>query len=90
MTVRDPSVDAIIRNPAAADVPWQRPAGSAEPVSLPVRPYGDGDVATYMSLRDYFAAAALQGMLANNPLHVNATVAYMKADEMLRVRNETR
>jgi len=43
-----------------------------------------------MSLRDYFAAAALQGMLANNPLHVNATVAYLKADEMLKARNETR
>ena len=90
MTVRDPLVDAIIRNPSAADVPWQRPAGSAEPVSLPVRPYGGGEVATSMTLRDYFAAAALQGMLASNPLHAHAQLAYQKADEMLRVRNETR
>jgi len=52
-------------------------------------PYGDGDVATYMSLRDYFAAAALQGMLANNPLFASPILAYQKADEMLRVRNET-
>jgi hypothetical protein len=43
-----------------------------------------------MTLRDYFAAAALQGMLASNPLHAHAQLAYQKADEMLRVRNETR
>lgn len=48
-----------------------------------------------MSLRDYFAAAALQGFLANSSNefvmlpHVNlASEAYMVADAMLAARKE--
>ena len=48
-----------------------------------------------MSLRDYFAAKALQGMLANsegsqsyNIEHVWAKAAYAQADAMLEVRKQ--
>ena len=43
-----------------------------------------------MTLRDHFAGLALQGMMANNPLFANAEVAYQKADQMMKARNETR
>lgn len=40
-----------------------------------------------MSLRDYFAAKAMQGMLANNSIEgVNATSCYQIADAMLKQR----
>ncbi len=42
-----------------------------------------------MTLRDYFAAKAMQGMLANNWNHNYeswAVHAYMMADEMLKAR----
>ena len=47
-----------------------------------------------MSLRDYFAAKALQGMLANSEgnqsanEHVWAKAAYAQADAMLEVRKQ--
>lgn len=47
-----------------------------------------------MSLRDYFAATALQGMLASGKTQANitkteiATVAYGLADAMLKAREE--
>ena len=43
-----------------------------------------------MTLRDYFAAKALQGLLAsevNAPLDVFATQAYKVADKMMEARN---
>lgn len=58
---------------------------------------GDGTLSTNvpsgMTLRDYFAAAALQGMLAENgggAMHNKelASVAYDIADEMLIAREE--
>lgn len=54
-----------------------------------------GDYGKGMTLRDYFAAAALQGFLANSSNefvmlpHVNlASEAYMVADAMLAARKE--
>ena len=44
-----------------------------------------------MSLRDYFAAKAMQGLLAsqmNNPLPIFAAYAYEAADEMLKAREK--
>jgi hypothetical protein len=45
-----------------------------------------------MSLRDYFAAAALQGMLAdtqfNEPPFESSRIAYKYADAMLAERNK--
>ena len=48
-----------------------------------------------VTLRDYFAAAALQGFCANNPespdadFAVVAQIAYELADEMLKARDAT-
>jgi hypothetical protein len=54
-----------------------------------------GDYGKGMTLRDYFAAATLQGFLANSSNefvmlpHVNlASEAYMVADAMLAARKE--
>ncbi len=48
--------------------------------------------ATGMTLRDYFAAAALQGLLADpsngNPYRGNAESAYIYADAMLAEREK--
>lgn len=48
--------------------------------------------ANSLTLRDYFAAAALQGMMASagtNDTHIDRLVksAYMKADAMMRERD---
>jgi hypothetical protein len=51
--------------------------------------YGNDGVEHGMTLRDYFAAAAMQGMLANNPDDSDiATDAYLIADDMMQVREE--
>jgi hypothetical protein len=56
--------------------------------------HGVGGVQTFvgMTLRDYFAAAALTGFLANQSLTCEykgyANDAYMVADEMLKAREE--
>ena len=45
-----------------------------------------------MALRDYFAAKAMQGLLAsevNAPLKTFAKQAYAMADAMMEVRNES-
>ena len=45
-----------------------------------------------MTLRDYFAAKALQGLLAsevNAPLRTFAVQAYLMADAMMEARNES-
>ena len=45
-----------------------------------------------MTLRDYFAAKAMQGLLAsevNAPLKTFAKQAYTMADAMMEVRNES-
>ncbi len=50
-----------------------------------------GDVMGTMTLRDYFAAKAMQGLLAsevNAPLKTFAKQAYAVADAMLEARNE--
>ena len=47
---------------------------------------------TGMNLRDYFAAKAMQGLLAsevNAPLKTFATKAYEMADAMLEARDES-
>ena len=49
-----------------------------------------GDVMGTMTLRDYFAAKAMQGLLAsdvNAPLKTFATKAYEMADAMMEARN---
>jgi len=51
------------------------------------------DITEGMTLRDYFAAAALQGMYANPHHHYNtnymdAQEAYAMADAMLSVRSK--
>ena len=49
-----------------------------------------GDIIGTMTLRDYFAAEAVQGLLAsevNAPLKVFAIRAYAMADAMLEARN---
>lgn len=57
---------------------------SAFPIAL-----ADGWAARGMTLRDYFAAAAMQGMLASNSDESNiAGVAYLIADDMMLVREE--
>jgi hypothetical protein len=77
-------VDALIRMPGAGDVPWSNNPGTAGTTSTAGRA---PELKAYdMTLRDHFAGMALQGMLANNPLTVNATVAYLKADEMMKAR----
>lgn len=49
-----------------------------------------------MTLRDYFAAKALQGMMGNptgNPMlnpAVNCEICYIMADAMLKAREEVR
>tara|TARA_R110002126_G_scaffold230781_1_gene375506 strand:+ start:268 stop:477 length:210 start_codon:yes stop_codon:yes gene_type:complete len=55
--------------------------------------YGDGKYASHgMTLRDYFAAKAMQGFMANksNPMHfqpeADASWAYSIADAMLKAR----
>jgi hypothetical protein len=53
---------------------------------------GDFNAQTGMTLRDYFAAKAMQGFMANksNPMHYqpeeDAQWAYMIADAMLKAR----
>jgi len=39
-----------------------------------------------MTLRDYFAAKAMQGLMPTNYIDSNAKVAYQMADAMLRAR----
>ena len=57
----------------------------------------DSEMEPGMTLRDYFAAAALQGLLGNSEFHVEtdveseipnaiATYAYQAADAMLKAR----
>lgn len=47
----------------------------------------DGERSNGMSLRDYFAAAALPGLAATNGSHVQvARQAYLIADSMLKRR----
>jgi len=49
----------------------------------------NNEVLRGMTLRDYFAAKAMQGMLANNPNDSDiATDAYLIADDMMQVREE--
>jgi hypothetical protein len=53
--------------------------------------YGSDGVEHGMTLRDYFAAAALQGLIVSNPDWEEDWVAhnaYLYADWMLKERNE--
>jgi hypothetical protein len=69
------------------DVSTEDNGGAAFPTGTGVTPYNPG-----MTLRDYFAAKAMQGFMANksNPMHFNpsadASWAYDIADAMLRQR----
>jgi len=60
--------------------------GAAFPTGTGVTPYNPG-----MTLRDYFAAKAMQAFIAGQPefsdQHVIAKVAYMVADTMLKARD---
>ena len=69
--------------------------GPAFPNVPPDSQYSKWDMG--MTLRDYFAAAALQGLLGNSEFHVEtdveseipnaiATYAYQAADAMLKAR----
>lgn len=65
--------------------------GPAFPNVPPDSQYSDWDKG--MTLRDYFAATALQGLLGNSEFHVEseipnaiATYAYQAADAMLKAR----
>lgn len=62
-----------------------------KPEEMPAFPLHNGDVWGGMALRDYLAAAAIQGICANpdcEPEDVthNAIVAYRNADAMLIAR----
>lgn len=71
---------------------WQNNGGSAFPVTPTDRGGQIGPTELGMTLRDYFAAKALQGFMANkaNPMTFNpvddAAWAYMLADAMLKAR----
>jgi hypothetical protein len=65
--------------------------GPAFPTTKPLEHWGDPNQG--MTLRDYFAAKAMQGFMANksNPMHyqpeTDAQWAYMIADAMLKARD---
>ena len=63
---------------------------SKTPLAFPYSGVGDDlNYSKGMALRDYFAAKAMQGLLAsevNAPLNAFATKAYALADAMLKVR----
>ena len=57
--------------------------------AFPCHPGIENPIYDGMSLRDYFAAKAMQGLLAsevNAPLNAFATKAYALADAMLKAR----
>ena len=61
----------------------------------PAFPVGSGDMRdpVGMSLRDYFAAAAMQGICASGPMitdDVIALEAYSIADAMIKARTRTK
>ena len=66
--------------------------GPAFPTTKPLEHWGDPNQG--MTLRDYFAAKAMQGFMANksNPMHYqpeeDARWAYMIADALLKARKE--
>jgi hypothetical protein len=66
--------------------------GPAFPVLIDRRHYPDFDYETGMTLRDYFAAKAMQGLLAGKLKTTNMTViageCYAMADAMLRARED--
>ena len=59
-------------------------------------PYGEGDTVTAgMSLRDYFAAKAMQGISANTECNERtfeeiAEISYKQADAMLKAREDVK
>jgi hypothetical protein len=63
-----------------------------KPAAFPI--VVDGYVQEGMTLRDYFAAKTLQGLLANSEtnrtwgVNENAKYAYQQADVMLKAREE--
>jgi hypothetical protein len=65
----------------------------AFPLSFVAHPTEETFVAKGMTLRDYFAAKAMQGMLSENsgiryPTDELAKFAYAVADEMMKERSE--
>lgn len=78
------------------------PAFALGPTASTMKPHADGGghvIVTHygmesgMTLRDYFAAKALQGLLGNSEFHVEtaipnaiATYAYQAADAMIEAR----
>jgi hypothetical protein len=64
----------------------------AFPVSALVYNYDDKAPDTIvnegMTLRDYFAAKAMQALMPTNYIDSNAKVAYQMADAMLKAREE--
>ena len=59
--------------------------------AFPTPRYERGDMYSLgMTLRDYFAAKAMQGFLANNNIDAQqiAKAAYIVADAMLKAREE--
>ena len=61
--------------------------GPAFPTTKPLDSWGDPNQG--MTLRDYFAAKAMQGLMdAAMPMPEIAQAAYQMADDMLKERNQ--
>ena len=62
----------------------------AFPVRIPTGPSGQEFYAHGMSLRDYFAAGSLVGVVSNSDYHLNtkdlSELAYKMADAMMEAR----
>ncbi len=54
----------------------------------PAFPTDTATVQYGMTLRDYFAAKAMQALLPTNYIDANAVLAYRVADAMLRARKQ--
>lgn len=69
----------------------QKDGGPAFPVSVEMMGYIGGQGGGGMSLRDYFAAAAMQGMMARiggHDAYLISHDAYIVADAMLKERSK--
>jgi hypothetical protein len=75
---------------------FNKPTGVNMKTEVPTAfPWNHGDLTcTGMTLRDYFAAKAMQGSIAGTPHNVDieptelATWCYIMADRMLKARQE--
>ena len=61
---------------------------ASNPSAFPYVCDADFEYGTGMTLRDYFAAKAMQALMPTNYIDSNAKVAYQMADAMLKARDE--